>query len=485
MFRSLRRHGTTVLVAMLTAALTAAAPAVARSALDVINADKVDGKDAVGSAATLAHAAGKLVAHNNAGVIPKRFVPMAGKADTATNAGHAAAAGTAAHSANSALLDGLDSTAFQPHYARTIVVPPGATPSAGGQALRDALASITDASASSRYLIHLEPGSYSLGSNGIAMLPFVDIEGSGRDVTFVSCTCGGASDANPGAASAVEAANQAELRSLAVDNFDFSSPVVHAVSVRLGSFPRLVDVELEAAGNGSEIAAVALIGGNQAGPTLAIVGSHVLAVGSGTVLGLTTQGGIVDVRDTEIEVRGNGAGTTTGVGIRAGGHLDVADSTVSPTLLDDALGLEVLPGSTTEVRGTNVDVSGSVSGTAVHNSGVLTLLFDDLRAFGPTVAGVHNDAGSADIGHGRIEVFNSSQGAVLLNDNAPVNTTRSVHVDGTELVGNGRTTVSNGVGYTTRIGASQLEGAAVVNAGTLTCAGVYDEAYAFSASTCP
>jgi hypothetical protein len=45
--------------------------------------------------------------------------------------------------------------------------------------------------------------------------------------------------------------------------------------------------------------------------------------------------------------------------------------------------------------------------------------------------------------------------------------------------------VLNGSGSTARIGASQLSGGAVINSGTLTCAGVYDESFVFYASTCP
>lgn len=47
-------------------------------------------------------------------------------------------------------------------------------------------------------------------------------------------------------------------------------------------------------------------------------------------------------------------------------------------------------------------------------------------------------------------------------------------------------TIFNGSQFTTRVGASLLSGGPVSNTiGTLTCAGVYDEAYVFYASTCP
>jgi len=39
-------------------------------------------------------------------------------------------------------------------------------------------------------------------------------------------------------------------------------------------------------------------------------------------------------------------------------------------------------------------------------------------------------------------------------------------------------TIKNGVGVTTRVGNTQLDGGNVSNLGTLTCVGAYDENYA-------
>src|SRR5437868_14233836 len=63
----LTRHAETIIVAMVTAAVMAAAPAVASN---VTNADKVDGFDAVGCKASTQHRAGKLVA-----VCPNGYLP--------------------------------------------------------------------------------------------------------------------------------------------------------------------------------------------------------------------------------------------------------------------------------------------------------------------------------------------------------------------------------------------------------------------------
>jgi hypothetical protein len=66
--------------------------------------------------------------------------------------------------ADSDKLDGLDSTNFAA-YKRTVLVSPVGTPQQNGTALRNALASITGASATNPYLLKIEPGIYDLGGS--------------------------------------------------------------------------------------------------------------------------------------------------------------------------------------------------------------------------------------------------------------------------------------------------------------------------------
>jgi hypothetical protein len=57
-------------------------------------------------------------------------------------------------------------------------------------------------------------------------------------------------------------------------------------------------------------------------------------------------------------------------------------------------------------------------------------------------------------------------------------------IDGSTIVAAGQTLRETG-GLVLRVGASRLEGGAVQTSGSTVCAGVYDEAYTFYASTCP
>ena len=129
------RNAQVIVVAFLTAAVTAGAPAVAGVvATYAKNAGKVDGIHAVRSKASLDTAAGKLVAHNRRGVIPKKFVPNAGNASTLDNLDSSAfaASGHTHVPADAETLDGLDSTELMQGAvdAGTCTIPAGGSASA-------------------------------------------------------------------------------------------------------------------------------------------------------------------------------------------------------------------------------------------------------------------------------------------------------------------------------------------------------------------
>jgi hypothetical protein len=84
MLDTIRRHLTTILVAMVTATVTAAGPAMAHGvehALFAHDSDKVDGRHAVGAGATAAQRAGKLVATDANGKLPNSIIAKAPNAN--------------------------------------------------------------------------------------------------------------------------------------------------------------------------------------------------------------------------------------------------------------------------------------------------------------------------------------------------------------------------------------------------------------------
>ena len=76
-----------------------------------------------------------------------------------------------------------------------------------------ALSGITDASSTNPYLIKIEPGIYALGTKTLVMKSYVDIEGSGEDITRIT-----ASGNDTLTIGTVRGANNVELRFLTVEN---------------------------------------------------------------------------------------------------------------------------------------------------------------------------------------------------------------------------------------------------------------------------
>ncbi len=77
MLQRFRRHLPVLITAVVVATATAVGPSVAQAAYDAVNANHVDGKDAVGSGASAAHRAGKLVATNASGKFPTKVLGVA------------------------------------------------------------------------------------------------------------------------------------------------------------------------------------------------------------------------------------------------------------------------------------------------------------------------------------------------------------------------------------------------------------------------
>ncbi len=116
------------------------------------------------------------------------------------------------------------------------------TDSENGQALRNALLRITDASATKRYLLQVEAGTYDLGggydTSTLVMKEHVDIQGAGELGTVITSR----------SPLTVKGASNAELRFLAVRNTLSSS---RAIAIYNDSAsPRLTRLTAESIGAG-------------------------------------------------------------------------------------------------------------------------------------------------------------------------------------------------------------------------------------------
>ena len=135
---------------------------------------------------------------------------------------------------------------------------------------------------------------------------------------------------------------------------------------------------------------------------------------------------------------------------------------------------------------TNVTASALGGGYTygVYNSGSSpTMTNVTASASGGTFSfGVYNAYSSATINNSVISASGGTNNYGIYN--FATSNAYMVRVNNSQITGN--TTIRNDSEFTTRIGASQLSGGAVVGGGTVTCAGVYDESYTFSAGpVCP
>jgi hypothetical protein len=196
-----------------------------------LNSDELDGKSEADF-----YAAGSKVADS----------AHADQADTATDAQNASNADT---------VDGKHASEFAAAYERTVVVSPVGTDAENGQALLNAISSVTDASATKPYLIHLEPATYNLGTGlntgSLNMKPFVDIEGSGELNTVI--TSGIRTNCQNTRPGTVNGASNAEMRFLTVRN---TARLCTAAISNVSASPRLTHLTAENTGGNQQESAV-------------------------------------------------------------------------------------------------------------------------------------------------------------------------------------------------------------------------------------
>lgn len=139
-----------------------------------------------------------------------------------------------------ALLLGAETVSAQ---IRTVLVSPvPGNPIASGTALRNALAGISSPSATNRWLLKIEPGTYDVGGTILAMRPYVDIEGSGIEATTIRGSID--SSIHP----TILGADYTELRFLTVQAIDPTSTSSIAMANYSGASQRVYRVKFVAQG---------------------------------------------------------------------------------------------------------------------------------------------------------------------------------------------------------------------------------------------
>ncbi len=249
---------------------------------------------------------------------------------------------------------------------RTITVAPVGSLTENGTALRTALAGITGADSENPYLIKLEPGNYYIGIDALAMVPYVDIEGSGVDTTTI---IGAVFGPNPDTGLIVGADN-AELRGVTlvvetdvpVDDNEFIGIYNDGVS------PTINDVVIEMPGQAALNYGRGIYNNNNAAPVLRRVRINVSQFKHAT--GIVNYSSNPTVYDSEITVK---------------------DASVSNT------GIQMTSESGLWLWGTSVSVSGagavglSAPSEQLADVSYINIVDSDLSATGGTVIYVYDD----------------------------------------------------------------------------------------------
>ncbi|MEO6323501.1 MAG: hypothetical protein ABIT01_19150 [Thermoanaerobaculia bacterium] len=417
--------------------------------------------------------------------------------------------------------------------ARTVWVGPVGTAAQNGSALLTALAGISGNSSTNGWLLKIEPGIYDLGSTPLAMKPYIDVEGSGEGVTTVqmsSCPNG-----------VVQGADNAELRLLTVQclgggtgingiairatnvstritrvtalSSTPTSGIGTAISLTGAATPVLTDVKATTTSGGSQTIGIGVSGGStvvmrrvqarvagagssisdtaismtDGAPLLEGVSAIVVLSSGTTAIGIANAGNVA----TERNVTASASGASSSYGIVNGfGNINpggasplIVDSTADAYATNTGYGIWNI-GSTPTLSNVTASARNAVTfndGMHSEQSSIITVIGGSYTSQGGTGSAITNSDTSGTVSNAVLLSATGSSHWGLYNS---ASSARTLLVTNSRIQGS-TATIQNFSNCTTRIGASQLDGGAVSNSGTLSCAGVFDESFAFFPSTCP
>jgi hypothetical protein len=268
-------------------------------------------------------------------------------------------------------------------YVRTITVRPDTgNASSNGIALVAALSGISGNSATDPYLIKIEPGVYNIGILGLIMKPFVDVEGSGENETFINATRGDI--VQSASAAAVVGAADSELRSLTVTNGSTSLFGTGFHSTGAGT-RRISNVTIHSSGGTNTSFGVYAT----TGATVTAFGVTVTATGGGgttSARGFETAGATINIFNSTVTGKGVG-GTGTNIGVKAGGSANIDSSTIVGTGVSSSnQGVSVVTGTVTVTNSTvRVDTGSNIQAVATlpEPTAILSVFHSRLLAGSP------------------------------------------------------------------------------------------------------
>ncbi|XXF79482.1 hypothetical protein P2318_06935 [Myxococcaceae bacterium GXIMD 01537] len=337
-------------------------------------------------------------------------------------------------------------------YARIKVVSPTDDPARNGEMLRSVLGDMAQAGPDSRWLIHLEPGTYDLGAAALEMKPYVDIQGSGERLTTVRLS-----------GAPLVGGNDAELRLLTVESVTAGATQVVAIFNEQPRF-RVRDVTAVARGG---INSTIAYRDQAVGATVERL--HAVARSTNSTsdtVGYQCLGCASELVGVVAEAQGGNR--TFGMELNLSG-------------LDTSKGIPQLREVT--AMGSGADVN---QGIAVSN-GPARLVRVRAQASGSIATGLLVSTAKVTVHDSQLEARDATEARGLWAD-VGADGASLVEVHGTKMLG-GTASVWRGPGISVRVAHSQLAGGKPISAGsgTLTCFAVYNDAFANanSLSACP
>lgn len=355
----------------------------------------------------------------------------------------------------------LADSLYQRHLPNTIVVAPT---NGDFTSIQAAIDSAINPTADNPYLIVVAPGVY---TESIVMKPYIDVQGSGANLTTIT---------HDGSAPTISGADHSELRSLTVVNTGGGATAIGIANLNASTTLRdlVVQVSGGVTNTGVYQAAARFDGGSPYSATLKSISTHLInsriVVGGGSTAYGLYQAAII---------------STTG-----------ASSLKTVTL-------------TSTVESSAIEVSGGATNYGLYNLSAITTsgaatnnvvsVWLDVQDSQVTVLGSGQNYGlystrSENIIGGAVDnVFGTwaTLRDAVVSVSGSVNSCGLYHAG--ETVGDDRihhsqivasTATITGTGGAAYIAASQLSGGSAGGI-DLTCAGVYDENYAFFANSCP
>ena len=370
------------------------------------------------------------------------------------------------------------------HYVQTVIVNPASTPGGSGTNLVNALAGITDASATKPYLLKIEPGIYDLNGAALTMKEYVDIEGSGEKVTKITSSI----DGSPGTGTVVSS-NNAELRWLTVEN---TATTTFAIALWCSGVSGSIRHAALTASGASYNYAIYIDGGTLSAEDVSASASGITAIGAyvssstadfenvsltssasggSNSLGLNLFEGSLVANNLRIVSTGSGSAAVRGIqGVaNAIPTLNISNSTIAASTT-----------GTGSVRGIDLNkVSCALFSTVINSfstgaGAVHGIFFTSISGSNVYALTVENSRISTN-GGGSATGIQCSAGFGI----------NKVTVDSSRIVA-ATNTINNQTPtfVSVKVGASRLDGGPVI--GAATCAGVYDEAFTFfPGPTCP